>query len=250
MPGVVIANNLFTNWGWANGYSFTFNDGSPSGYGYGTNGACKNNVFFSWNVSEPYVREVAVAGDYNATDGASLPDGTHNVINANLGFVGGSPYSYALQSTSPLKDAGTTLSEFSADVLGVSRPQGSAWDIGPYEYSSGGGTAPTITVAPANTTVAAGSTATFSVTATGTATLSYQWTWYGTNVSGATSSSWTTPPTTALENGSTVGVTVSNSYGSAGASATLTVTGSGAATPSGPGIITGLGVVSGLGVQQ
>ena len=137
MPGVVIANNLFTNWGWANGYPFAANNGGPSGYGYGTNCTIENNVFFSYNISAPYVREVPVHADYNATDGLSLPDGTHNVIKANLCFVGGSPYSFALQSSSPLKDAGTTVPGFNADILGVSRPQGSAWDIGPYEYSTG-----------------------------------------------------------------------------------------------------------------
>ena len=58
-----------------------------------------------------------------------------------------------------------------------------------------GGTAPTITVQPANQTVTAGATATFSVTATGSG-LTYQWRRNGTNISGATSSSYTTPATT------------------------------------------------------
>jgi hypothetical protein len=42
------------------------------------------------------------------------------------------------QSGSLLIDHGTTLgTPYNIDYLGTSRPQGSAWDIGAYEYSSG-----------------------------------------------------------------------------------------------------------------
>ena len=84
--------------------------------------------------------------------------------------------------------------------------------------------APTITVQPADRTVTAGQTATFSVTATGTAPLSYQWQKGSTNISGATSSSYTTPATTLADSGSTFRVVVSNSVSSVNSfSATLTV---------------------------
>jgi hypothetical protein len=84
--------------------------------------------------------------------------------------------------------------------------------------------APTITTQPANQTVPAGQTATFTVTATGTAPLSYQWQKNGTNINGATASSYTTPATTTSDNGSTFAVVVSNSTGSVTSnSATLTV---------------------------
>ena len=53
-----------------------------------------------------------------------------------------------------------------------------------------------ITTQPASQTVTAGQTATFTVTATGTAPLSYQWQKNGAAISGATSSSYTTPATT------------------------------------------------------
>ena len=56
--------------------------------------------------------------------------------------------------------------------------------------------APSITTQPANQTVTAGQAATFTVAATGTAPLSYQWQKNGANISAATSSSYTTPPTT------------------------------------------------------
>src|SRR5207244_947678 len=69
-----------------------------------------------------------------------------------------------------------------------------------------------------------GETARFSVTATGTAPLSYQWRKNGVNITGATSASYTTPPTTAADNGSLFSVVVSNIGGSVTSNnATLTV---------------------------
>lgn len=44
---------------------------------------------------------------------------------------------WRLQPNSPAKDHGVSLSStFSTDVLGISRPQGSAWDIGAYEWAT------------------------------------------------------------------------------------------------------------------
>src|SRR6185437_610275 len=66
---------------------------------------------------------------------------------------------------------------------------------------------------------------TFAITATGAAPLSYQWLQNGSNISGATSPSYTTPPTTAADNGSTFQVVVSNKVGDVASHAvTLTVT--------------------------
>src|SRR5436190_1083230 len=73
---------------------------------------------------------------------------------------------------------------------------------------------PTITAQPASQTVSAGQTATFTVTATGTAPLSYQWQKNGTAIGGATAASYTTPATTAADNGDQFTVVVSNAAGS------------------------------------
>ncbi len=84
--------------------------------------------------------------------------------------------------------------------------------------------APSITTQPASVTVTAGQTASFSVTAAGTSPLSYQWQKNGANISGATSSSYTTPATKTSDNGATFVVSVSNAAGSTSSSAaTLTV---------------------------
>jgi Protein of unknown function (DUF1573)/Immunoglobulin I-set domain len=84
--------------------------------------------------------------------------------------------------------------------------------------------APLITSQPVSKTVTAGQTATFSVAATGTAPLSYKWMKNGTPITGATSSTYTTPATTASDSSSQFTVMVGNSAGSVTSNpATLTV---------------------------
>ncbi|HOC55404.1 MAG TPA: immunoglobulin domain-containing protein [Verrucomicrobiota bacterium] len=84
---------------------------------------------------------------------------------------------------------------------------------------------PAITVQPESQAVAAGSSVTFSVTASGSPVLSYQWRFNGTNLAGATASSYT------LSNVQSAGVglysvVVSNPYGSVTSlEAALTLTG-------------------------
>ncbi|HEY6174278.1 MAG TPA: discoidin domain-containing protein [Kofleriaceae bacterium] len=84
--------------------------------------------------------------------------------------------------------------------------------------------APAITSQPASRTVALGQTATFSVVASGSG-LSYQWSKNGAAIAGATAASYTTPATTAGDNGAQFTVAVSNAGGTVVSSAaTLTVT--------------------------
>src|ERR1700751_4708247 len=76
----------------------------------------------------------------------------------------------------------------------------------------GGGSAspPQITMQPANQTVVAGQSTTFSVVANGTSPLTYQWQKNQLNIAGATSASYTTPPTTSADNGTSFQVVVTN----------------------------------------
>ena len=84
--------------------------------------------------------------------------------------------------------------------------------------------APAITTQPSSQTILSGKTATFSVAATGTAPFTYQWSKSGVAISGATSSTYTTPAETSSAQFS---VKVSNSAGTATSNtATLTVTAS------------------------
>jgi hypothetical protein len=86
---------------------------------------------------------------------------------------------------------------------------------------------PTITTQPSNQGVNTGQTATFTVVAAGTSPLTYQWQKNGTNVSGATSSSYTTAAAVASDNGATFDVIVTNPAGSVTSlAATLTIGGS------------------------
>ena len=83
---------------------------------------------------------------------------------------------------------------------------------------------PEISTQPANQTVTAGQPATFMVAVIGTAPFTYQWQRNGVLISGATSSSYTSPPTTATDSGSSFAVVVTNSLGSATSNvSTLTV---------------------------
>jgi hypothetical protein len=85
-------------------------------------------------------------------------------------------------------------------------------------------TAPAITSQPASQTVTPGQAAIFSVTATGTPPLTYQWQKNGSNITGGTSSSYTTPPTTTADSGEQFRVIVSNTLGNVTSNAaTLTV---------------------------
>jgi hypothetical protein len=89
---------------------------------------------------------------------------------------------------------------------------------------------PTITSQPSSLTVLAGQAATFTVVATGAMPLSYQWQKNGSDINGATSASYTTPPTSGSDDGSQFRVVVSNSMGNVTSnSATLTVTSSSSA---------------------
>jgi hypothetical protein len=83
---------------------------------------------------------------------------------------------------------------------------------------------PTITSQPVSCAVTAGQTASFMVSVTGTAPFSYQWKKNGVAMSGATSSSYTTPATTTADNGAQFTVVVSNAAGNVSSNAaTLTV---------------------------
>ncbi len=83
---------------------------------------------------------------------------------------------------------------------------------------------PGFAIQPASQTVTVGHPANFSVTVTGTGPFTYQWQKNNANITGATSSTYTTPATVSGDNGAAFRVVVSNSAGSAtSASATLTV---------------------------
>lgn len=95
------------------------------------------------------------------------------------------------------------------------------------------GLPPTFVTQPQNTTVSVGQTASFSVTVTGTSPITYQWRKNGVNISGATSSTYTTPITVIGDNGSQFLCVATNSISAVTSySATLTVLASAGLPPS------------------
>jgi len=79
--------------------------------------------------------------DYNAYQGAlrSPAEGKQTIVlteqNKQQLKAELANKSFTLSSTAAVVDKGATLEGFSDDVLGTKRPQGSAWDIGAYEYA-------------------------------------------------------------------------------------------------------------------
>jgi len=84
-----------------------------------------------------------------------------------------------------------------------------------------GAQAPSITQQPADESVTTGQTATFTVVASGAVPLAYQWQKNGSNISAATSASYTTPATVLADSGSRFQVVVSNSVGNVTSTAAL-----------------------------
>lgn len=152
-----IANNTFYHWGYNNGYCFVVRDGAGSGsYSSGTNVTVYGNTVVEWNtggnerllsneVPGTVVRNNHSAG-FNGTswfnhtwsfaEPGTIVSGniTGNPVFVQIGATNASNNDFALQTTSPLKNAALTLTSFATDILGLSRPQGPAWDIGAYEF--------------------------------------------------------------------------------------------------------------------
>jgi hypothetical protein len=136
---------------------------------------------------------------------------------AGVAISGATGTSYTTPTT-VLGDSGTTF------AVTVSNAAGSVNSATVTLTVTSAPIAPSITTPPSNQTVTAGQTATFSVVAGGTAPFTYQWNKNGTAISGATTSSYTTPVTTTADSGATFTVTVTNSVSSVTSSAaTLTV---------------------------
>lgn len=71
-------------------------------------------------------------------------------LNVDPLFVSASAANFHLQANSPAIDAGTAIATLTTDLDGNGRPQGSAYDIGAYEYGTANITQPPPLLAPAN----------------------------------------------------------------------------------------------------
>jgi hypothetical protein len=151
-----------TSWGGTNAasvggnkfYNNTFYVTTGSNYGIwfdkSPNGVVKNNIiYFAGGASSLIYTSSGAAPtvSYNVT----FPTAKTGNINANPLLVSGSDLQ--LQSSSPCRNAGTALSEFSTDILGISRAQDTGWDIGAFEYYVGGGSTTKTLSPPSKLTV-------------------------------------------------------------------------------------------------
>ncbi|MFI5357256.1 MAG: protease pro-enzyme activation domain-containing protein [Opitutales bacterium] len=128
----------------------------------------------------------------------------------------------------------STPGDITLDSLGILYVADSTNDTIRRIVTSTAGLAPVIGTQPASQTVAAGSSVSFSVTASGAAPLTYQWSFNGVAIGGATAATYTLS-SAASTNAGNYAVMVTGPYGSvASAAATLTVTGGTTVTPPPP----------------
>lgn len=120
-----------------------------------------NNIFVNIDTAVYYQSSTtgAITADNNDYYGVSTMSRMGDIYYSTIAnwrtYLGGCPNSgnecssittnpdlnndYTEKISSPTIDAGISLSTyFTTDIVGISRPQGAAWDIGAYEYASGG----------------------------------------------------------------------------------------------------------------
>jgi hypothetical protein len=165
-------------------------DRPPTGLTYATNPA-------SYTLNTPIADNVPTVTGGPATSFAVTPELPLGlVLDAVTGVISGTPTSvtpaatYTVQATNA---AGSVTASVQIAVVA--------------------GPPPVITQQPTDQAVVPPATATFGVTATGNGTLSYQWQRDGTDIPGATSSTYTTPATTGADTGALFRVVVSDAFG-------------------------------------
>jgi plastocyanin len=174
--------------------------------------------------SPPDQANFSAPADITVEANVSDPDGDAVSVEffmngTSIGVVSGPPYRVTVNSL----DAGNYT--FAA----VATDTGSATSSASVSVTVSG-LQPTVTVTPQSQTANAGNDVTFTAQATGSPPLNYQWSFGANPIAGATSSSLLLTNVAVADSG-TYTVQVSNAYGSASASATLTVTSPPAGTP-------------------
>lgn len=129
--------------------------GIPTGSGI----TVKNNIFSSKRTAAGCTAldvNISFTHDYNLFSAAGYDPGSEpNKVTADPLFVNAGAANFALQASSPAVNAAAPTEEaaFAAfqarygfsirkDFAGTARPQGTRWDIGAYEYYSGGAPVP------------------------------------------------------------------------------------------------------------
>jgi hypothetical protein len=103
--------------------NFSFTNAVSSDAQVGSSNGCQSNIAYS-----------TTSGTYFSNVGSGTED-------------------FTISSSSALYNQGATISEsapldYTTDMLGTSRPQSTAWDVGPYELSGGGGSSSAVIFNP------------------------------------------------------------------------------------------------------
>ena len=193
----------------------------PAPTGVTVSGATSSSLIVSWTAVTPPVNCTTITyrvyGGTTANPTTLIATGLTGASYTDTGLAASTTYYFLVEAV---------------DADGTSTPstQASAKTL-----ASGSG--PVIATQPASQTVTIGTTATFTVIASGTGPFTYQWQKIAANtntavpISGATSSSYNTPTTSAPDNGAAFNVVVTNAGGSVtSANAVMTVNSSPAYT--------------------
>jgi hypothetical protein len=155
---VVIENNIFKNSCHTSVCSgvLSLTKGTGSNVTYGGHGSGAN-VIVDYNSIYGGVSSIDFSGPGNTTilSYANFKTACPGCQSNDAGSPGADQLldsSMKLQSTSPLIDKATSQSSvFTTDFLGISRPQGSAWDMGAFESGYTGSGTGTVSCATTNT---------------------------------------------------------------------------------------------------
>jgi parallel beta-helix repeat protein len=124
-------------------------NGNAVGISVGSGNSAYNNTVYNngymgidvLNQSNTVIRNnIAYNNGVNIDTSGSSGLISSNNLTTDPKFVNAAGFDFSLQSTSAAINAGVTVAMVLDDLAGVTRPQGSAYDIGAYEYVSGGGT--------------------------------------------------------------------------------------------------------------
>ncbi len=126
-------------------YNNTCTDAGVTTYAGTTTATHKNNIHERVGTYLAYrsIDSAAVTSSNNLLyDTGYSYTSSGDVVNKSPLFVNAAADNYQLQSNSPAINAGANVG-LAVDIIGASRPQGAGYDIGAYEYASGGGSSPT-----------------------------------------------------------------------------------------------------------
>jgi parallel beta-helix repeat protein len=157
-PGFLIQNNIIRDCNWSgiwvragsaaliynntlvnNGYKGTGSDRNQILLSANGTTVIKDNILYSSYYSGMIEGVLGAEADYNLyyyTNGAITNGGGAHSIGKDPLFNNLANQDFHLREMSPAKDAGLTIAEVAKDYDGKTRPQGSGYDIGAYEYVS------------------------------------------------------------------------------------------------------------------